>query len=236
MDKKQLLLVLLTCGAFACNTSHTQSAETAVTASAEATSRDETYAEFPSENESEAPETGCRLHFDGFEIYMPNIVDDGYSNLEIIDQDTLYFGLSTESGIIDEAFDIVGDLVEVEVLEMESQTIAVYHDDNLCLLDQWKMVNSPWRHMHMENGKYISFASSTSITSEFPDVSEDELREAVRSYCEESSEEFYQTVKSPMLPPCEVFTRSRTIRISGKRIYTGQPIVKHLIFNDGFGC
>lgn len=198
--------------------------------------QDNAVEEFLSENEFDAPESGCRLHFDGLEIYMPHIVANGYSKTEIIDQDTLFFGLSTESGIIDEAFTVMGDFVDVEVLEMESQSIAVYHGDSVCLLDQWKLVNSPWRHMHVENGEYISFSSLTSTTPEFPEVSEVELQEAVRSICLENSEEFYESIKSPLLPPCEIFTRSRTIRVSGKRIYTGQPVVKHLIFYDGFGC
>lgn len=238
MERNHLLLVVVAFAALACNNSITSSADTSSMLAVNNPEQPAPTVEVDanSERKSTITTTGCRINFGGLEIYMPSIIADGYSKTNVIEQDTVYIGLTDKSRIYDEPFVVMGDLVDIEIQETESQGILIADGSSLRRLDEWLVVDSPWRNMYMENGEYISFSRFSPNTAPFPIILAEDIQDAVRSLHPDCTEEFIESIHSPFEDPCQIYTRSRTIRISGKRMYTGQPVVKYLIFNDGFGC
>ena len=121
-------------------------------------------------------------------------------------------------------------------MEMRFETsITIMNEGPHCDLVNWKHYTSDWSELSSEGTNIFKAASySTKDWERFPEVTVDEILEAVKQECS-GWEEHARTIKSPNDYPSAVGVSRYFLRISGTD-KTGKQVTRTLTFNVPMGC
>lgn len=121
-------------------------------------------------------------------------------------------------------------------IEMRYETsISIMNEGPHCDLIDWKHYTSDWSELSTEGTNFFKAASySTQDWERFPEVTVDEILEAVKQECS-GWEDHARTIKSPNDYPSAVGVSRYFLRISGTD-KTGKQVTRTLTFNVPMGC
>lgn len=178
------------------------------------------------------------IHFSEFRLDIHNFSTFPENDFSaIVKADTLTINADIGDDLSSSSLVISEELADVKIEQRYETSVTIMDEGPHCDIVDWKHYISEWKVLKSETGNIFKCADYTEKEQEkFPEVSLQELREAIKKYCGEQGLELTMNIKSPTDYPSEVGISRVYIRISGKQKSTGKSIIKYLIFEIPMGC
>lgn len=178
------------------------------------------------------------IHFNEFRLDIHNFSTFPENDFSaIVKADTLTINADIGDDLSLSSLVISKELTDIKAEQRYETSISISDEGPHCDMVEWKHYISEWKVLKSETENIFKCAVYTEKEQEkFPEVSLQELREAIKKHCGEQGIELTKNIKSPTDYPSEVSISRIYLRISGIERSTGKSILKYLIFEIPMGC
>lgn len=218
---------------------HQESADSflANTESAEATSTasDSTYAE----QFREAPEPIAMLVFPEATLHIHGLsLPATLLQEERITADTVFlsedFGQNIEGKLITASSNVLNNL---SIAQCYQTKLNLLNDGAQCELSELKTFTSEWRFLQPNaKGEYAFESYSAADKKKFVAVKLAEVKEAIKTNCQEHWHPLAHTLRSPTAYPMEIQLSEYYLRLTGRRKDNGYLVEKIVVITASTGC
>jgi hypothetical protein len=175
------------------------------------------------------------IHFNEFRLDIQNFSTFDENDLPAISEtDTLTINADIGENLSRSSLVISEELTDVKIEQRYETSVTIMDEGPHCDMVDWKHYTSEWKTLKSETANIFKCADYTEKEHEkFPEVSLQELREAIKKHC---GEQGIEHIKSPVDYPSGVGISRIYLRISGTEKSTGKTVLKYLIFEIPMGC
>jgi len=166
------------------------------------------------------------------------IIYDPDSIMHQFNKDTIRLYPELAETIDGKSISIASSTVSEFTIEQRYETsVTIMNEGPHCDLTEWKHYSSNWKRLHQkEDGTFIADTYTDDDYSRFPQVSIDELNQAVREHCGDNWLEYIQNIKSPHDHPSTVTISRIFLKINGRQKDTGKIVTRLIIIEMPMGC
>jgi len=180
------------------------------------------------------------LHFKEFTANLTNFIhfyDEAYPIPALINKDTITIDAEPGNYLKESILIISKELINVKVSQQYKTSMLISHEDVGCEMSEWKHYISEWKTLKsISPNNFLCEKYSNKDFEKFPNISLQELKEAVKEHCGELIAEEIKNIKSPYVYPAEIGVSRFYLKITGTEQKTGKSIIKVIIITIPSSC
>lgn len=174
----------------------------------------------------------AELHLHGLSLTEALLTQD------LITADTVFlseeFGQNIEGKLITASSNVLNDL---SIAQCYQTKLNLLNDGAQCELSELKTYTSEWRFLQPNaKGEYAFESYSAADKKKFVAVKLAEVKEAIKSNCEEHWHPLAHSLRSPTTYPMEIQLSEYYLRLTGRRKDNGYLVEKIIVITASTGC
>lgn len=187
----------------------------------------------------EVEDTITNIRFKEFSVSISRLlIYDADKKLNQIQKDTVEIYAEVGEQIEGQLISISSEMLSDFSVEQRYETsITIMNEGPHCDLIEWKHFDSEWKNLKTtKSGQFKGAKYSEKDSERFPQITMEELKEAVREHCSEDWVMLLDNAIKPTEYPSAVAISRYFLRISGKRKDNGNLVTKMIIIETPMGC
>lgn len=160
------------------------------------------------------------------------------NELDKVHKDSVYLYIELGETIEGQLLSVVTtELRDIKVAQRYETSITVMNEGPHCDLINWKHYNSEWKQLERnETGDFVCEKYTRADAEKFPAITVEELKEAVKTHCNEGWLELINNINAPTEYPSGVGISRYFLKVTGVRKQDNQLVEKIIILENPMGC
>jgi hypothetical protein len=191
------------------------------------------------EHNQESAQLVASLIFPEAELHLHGLsLTEALLTQDLITADTVFlseeFGQNIEGKLITASSNVLNDL---SIAQCYQTKLSILNDGAQCELSELKTYTSEWRFLQPNaKGEYAFESYSAADKKKFVAVKLAEVKEAIKTNCQEHWHPLANTLRSPTAYPMEIQLSEYYLRLTGRRKDNGYLVEKIIVITASTGC